>query len=319
MTSFNAPTKVFIKSKNNINKITNNYNTSLIIYAILATITNFIINDKLLAISYTKVLIISLLITIIISYVINIIKKEYSVKKLLKEDYNISIAIIISLFLVDTNIYVQIIAILVTLIIKTCFKKINISASLYGIMVILLYKYFNNAINIPTILISRKNIINIMLDLNYLCPLLSIISFIYLFCSKSIKYALVFSYLITFSICTLLYGIINSNLYFAITELITSGILFLSVYTLADYKMTPTISEGNIIYGIILGITSMILRIIAPSFAIIMPLMIGPVLTTKIDEISPKLKYNKKLYISIILVSLLLASIAIYIIATIYK
>ena len=298
--NFNAPNKVFIKAKNDVNKIINNYNISLIIHAILVIISNLLIHDKILIISYIKSLIISLSVALIFSYIINLIKKEYSIKKLCTEDCIISIAIIISLFSININIYTHITAIIIAIIIKNIIKNINISASLYGILVILLYKYFTNSIEIPNILINRSNIIKPLLDINYLCPLLSIIAFIYLFCHKSIKYSLVFSYLLTFTICMLFYCIFNSNLYFLVTELVTSNIIFLTVYTLTDYKATPTINEGNTLYGMILGIISAALRFIIPNFAIIIPLIIGPVLTKAIDNISPELKYNKKLYISII-------------------
>ena len=308
MANFNSPVKVFIKSKNNINKIYNNYNISLIIFSILTIISNLLLKRNAIVFSFIKTLIITLFISIMLTYIINIFKKEYSLKKVYTEDTIISIAIIISLFSLDVNIYIQILAILVTIIIKNIFKKINISSVLYGILIILLYKYYTNTLN-PQIIITSKDtitsIIKYLLDIKYLCPVISIISFIYLFYHKSIKYTLVFSYLLTFIIIMFMYGIFNNfNMYFQISEIINSAIIFLTIYTLADYKITPTISEGNAFYGIILGIISAILRFIIPNFAIVITFILGPLLTKGIDKISPKIKYNNKLYVGLMIISI---------------
>lgn len=314
MANFNSPQKVFIKSKNNVKKILNNYNISLIIFSLLAIISNLLIHNNELVLLFIKNLIISLFITIIISYIFNIIKKEYSIKKLYTEDNTIFIAIVLSLFSINTNIYISILAIFITILIKNIFKKINTSSVLYGILIIIVYKYLTNNINVELILTNKDNIIKYLFDIKYLCPIISIVGFIYLFYHKSIKYNLVFSYLLTFITIMLGYGIFNNfNLYFPINELLNSSVIFLAIYTLTDYKVTPTINEGNIIYGIILGIISAILRFIIPSIAIIITLILGPLLTNKIDKISPKLKYNNKMYTGIIISSIIVMIITSFI------
>ena len=317
MKSFNTPVKIFVKSNNDSIKIINKYNLSLIYFSIITIIINIFIGNKELSFSLIKSIIISLFITTIISYIINIIKKEYNILKLYTEDSIISISIIIAFFSINTNIYIIILSILVTIIIKTLFKNINISSSLYGILLILLYKYLNNNINTPlTIASSLKynlsygelidlggGVKNYLFGISYLNPILSIFAFIYLFSHKSIKYSLVFSYILTFFLIMSLYGIFNGlNIWFSILQLLTGATLFLSIYTLPDYKITPITSEGNIIYGIILAIISVILRLIIPELSIILTFIIGPILLTNIiDKISPTLKYNNKLYIGLII------------------
>lgn len=313
MNNLNNPSKVFIKSENNYTKIINKYNTSLIIFTIITIIINIFIGNKDLSISLIKSLLISFISISIFSYIINIIKKEYNILKLYTEDSIISISIIIAFFGININIYILILAILLTLIIKNTIKNINISSSLYGILLIILYKYFNSDIDIPLSLIkslSYKEIIeqgggitNYLFGISYVNPILSIISFLYLFHHKSIKYNLVFSYILTFSLVMLLYGLFSDiGIWFILYELFTGSILFLSVYTLTDYRMTPTISEGNIIYGIILAIISSILRLIISELSIVLTFILGPfLLTNLIDKISPKLKYNNKLYIGLII------------------
>lgn len=318
MNNLNNPSKVFIKSENNYTKIINKYNTSLIIFTIITIIINIFIGNKDLSISLIKSLLISFISISIFSYIINIIKKEYNILKLYTEDSIISISIIIAFFGININIYILILAILLTLIIKNTIKNINISSSLYGILLIILYKYFNSDIDIPLSLIkslSYKEIIeqgggitNYLFGISYVNPILSIISFLYLFHHKSIKYNLVFSYILTFSLVMLLYGLFSGiGIWFILYELFTGSILFLSVYTLTDYRMTPTISEGNIIYGIILAIISSILRLIISELSIVLTFILGPfLLTNLIDKISPKLKYNNKLYIGLIISSIAL-------------
>ncbi len=307
MASFNSPEKVFIKSKNNTNKIINNYNISLIIYSIIAIIINLLMKNTEITISFIKTLIISLFVTIIISYTINIIRKEYSIKKIYKEDNIISIAILISLFGINTNIYILILANILTLIIKYIYKNINISSALYGILLITIYNYFTNNLIVPIEIISKDNILNYLFNIKYICPLLSIMTFIYLFHNKSIKYNLVFSYIITYTSIMLLYGIIdNFYIIYPVIKLLNNGIILLVIYTLTDYKITPTISEGNTVYGIITGIISAILTFIIPNTGMLIVFILAPLLTKYIDKISPKLKYNNKLYTGVISSSVVL-------------
>ena len=92
--------------------------------------------------------------------------------------------------------------------------------------------------------------------------------------------------------------------------------MFLSIYTLPDYKITPITSEGNIIYGIILAIISVILRLVIPELSIILTFIIGPILLTNIiDKISPTLKYNNKLYIGLIIFLIAIIIFATYLLS----
>lgn len=330
MNSKYGPSRVFIKSNNNYNKIINKYNISLIIYTTITILINLIIGNKELVFSLLKSLLISFIFTSIITYIFNIIKKEYQLFKIYMEDFTISISIILAYFGINTNIYILIIAIFITILIKKTIKSINISSSLYGILLLVLYKYINNDLSIPLNILkssSYKEIIelgggitNYLFGINYLNPILSIIGFIYLFHFKSIKYNLVFSYILTFTTVMLLYGILSGiGLWFSIYVLLTDSVIFLSVYTLSDYKITPTISEGNIILGIILGIISSILKLIIPSLSIIITFIIGPLLLTKIiDKFSPKIKYNNKLYIGIIISSIIIMIIISFILYKIF-
>ena len=140
----------------------------------------------------------------------------------------------------------------------------------------------------------------------YLSPIISLLAFLYLFYKKSIKYNVYISYTLTFAFIMFIYGVLNNMLWFTCFALATENILFLSAYVLPDYKATPTIKETSIIYGIILGIISSIIRFIIPSLSVIIPMILGLLLTKPLDNISAKFKYNKKLYNITIVSSMLL-------------
>ena len=318
---YNVVAKTFVKSHNKTSKIINRYFYSLVAFIVL-TILSYLIFDKTsLIIPLLKSIALSFLIASILSYFINLVFKDTNFLNIYKKDNIHIISLIISLFAIDTKVSVLTLAILITLIIKKTFKRINLSSVLYIILFIILYKYFNHELITPLISFMEmgyygtyeeviKNsggIASYLIGINYLSPILAIFCFIYLFHKKSIKYSIVFSYILTFSLIMLFFGFFKEmNIWLLFFELTTGNILFLTIYTLTDYMVTPTINEGQVIYGIILGIISAILRFIVPELAIIIPFIIGPILLTKpIERMSAKLKYNKKLYRNSLLLSCL--------------
>ena len=109
MTKYHQNQKVYIKSNNNSHIIIARYTYTLIAFVILTVLINLIIGNKLLVISFLKSLLISLIFTSITNYLINIIKKKYNLLDIYTKDNTIAIAIILSLFGINTNIYILII------------------------------------------------------------------------------------------------------------------------------------------------------------------------------------------------------------------
>ncbi|MBQ8218902.1 MAG: RnfABCDGE type electron transport complex subunit D [Bacilli bacterium] len=324
--NFNTPSKTFVKSSNSINKFNNNYLYTLIIFLLYIILYNLLIKENIIVLSILKTLSISILTSIFIYYIVKLITKD-KLKKDMTINYLISISIIITLFSYKEKIIITIIATIISLIIKKIHKNINLSATLYGILFIYLYKYISNDLITPLtnltnynyvgtyqeIIKSNGTILSYLLGINYLSPILSIIIFFYLFYKKSIKYSLYFSYILTFSSIMLLFGLFNNmNVYYLFFELTTGNILFLSTYLLTDMIITPTISKGQIIYGIILGIITSILRFIIPELSVIITLIIGPILLTKyIDKLSIKYKYNEKYYLNTLIICFIVIIITI--------
>lgn len=330
MKEFNKVEKVFIKSSNNVPKILLRYTISLSIYYIIV-LAYFLLKKN---ISLSLKLLVTLLITSVISigfqYFINRIRDKKNLNIVFTEDNIIANALIISLISYKEKYIVIIVATLISMIIKLFNKNINISSTLYGILFIILYREFFKGIT-PEILTNHNIYQNILelnniktyllgINKNYLPPLLGIISFIYLFNRKSIKYEIVFSYMITFTIIMLSYSLIkNHNINLYIYQMLTGNILFYIVFTGTDYKITPITNEGERVYGIILAILSSITWFIAPELSLIILLILCPLILTKyIDKLSYKLKYNTKFYNLIITICIVLSLITIPIICLIY-
>ena len=308
MREFHTSNKTYVKSNNSTNKIIARYTYSLIIFALLTIIINLFLGSKTQVLSLIKSLSFSFVITSIFTYIINVIKKEYNIKKIYTEDTTIAISIMIGLFSVNLDILILTLAIILTLFIKNIKKDINLSSVLYGILLIILYKYFTNNLDTPLIIMKNNlfnmdyhevlninnGIYNYLFGITYLSPVLSIIMFIYLFHKKGIKYNIVISYILTISIIMFLYGIFTDKMWFVLFELSSGSILFLTIYTLTDFKVSPTIGEAQILYGIILGTITSILRFIIPELSVILTFIIGELLLSKyLENISYKLKYNK--------------------------
>ncbi|MBQ2873475.1 MAG: RnfABCDGE type electron transport complex subunit D [Bacilli bacterium] len=327
MREFKKENKVFIKSNNSTSKIFNRYLYCLIPFLLLIVFYNLIWGSNIYVLNLFKSIFISLLISILTQYIFNLIKKEYNISKVFLHDQILTISIILGLFSINSNIFLIIISSLVTVIIKNIFRDINISSTLYGMLVILLYSYYTNDLNTPLtnlkelsyvgtyelMVTPHGGIVDYLFGLNniYLSPILSVIAFIYLFNKKSIKYNIVFSYILTFFIIMLLFGLFNNmNIWYLFLQLTTGNILFLSVFCLTDYTNTPTTGEGQIIYGIILGILTSVLRFVVPDLSVVISLILGPILLTKIiNRISFKLKYDKKYYYLILSISIILVLI----------
>lgn len=327
MREFKKVDKVFIKSNNNVSKIFNRYLFCLIPFILFILIYNMIWGSSEIAINLIKNTLVSIIITLIFGLIISSIKHEkYS--KILIGDNLLTISIIVSLCSLEAPLIVVGIASGISIIVRYLFKNITISSSLYGILTILLYTHFANNISTPLtnlkelmyigsyedVFLANGNILSYVLGLKYyLSPIISILIFIYLFIKKSIKYNIIFSYTLTFMFVMLFTGLMNDmNVWYLLFQLCTGNILFLMIFGLVDYPNTPIIFEGQIIYGIILGLISSILRFIIPTFSVVITLILGPILfTKKVNKLSIKLKTKKLFNLSIV------ASIVVTIVVTI--
>ena len=295
MNEYIVNNKVHVKSKNKTNIIINRYFYSLIAFIILTIITYAIFSKSILIYQLLRSLLLSFIITSILTYIINIFTKDNKLIDIYKKDNVHIISLIMGLFGQNIDIKILTIAIFITILIKKISKNINLSSVLYGILIITIYKSFNNIITINTLFnieLNKEIIIDYLIGVDYLNPILSIMIFVYLFCKKSIKYSIFISYISTIFFITLIIGIFNNmHITLPFIVLASNSIIFLSIYALTDFKATPTINETQIIYGIILGIITIILLFISYQLSVIIPMILGPIFITKyLDNKSYKIK-----------------------------
>ena len=323
MKEFKQVNKTFIKSNNTTTKIFNRYLYCLIAFFLFIIIYNLIWKNITIVSNLIQSTLLSIITSFITQYIYNLIKKEKNITRIFFQDHILTLSLIIGLFSINSSIIIVIISSLVSIIIKNTLKNTTTSGALYGILIIILSSYFTNNLDTPlsnlkelSYINSYENIVkpygsilSYTLGLKYyLSPLLSILSFIYLFSKKSIKYYIIFSYILTFIITMLSFGLLNNmNIWYLFFQLTTGNILFLLVFCGVDYPKTPTTREGQIIYGIILGLITSILRFIIPELSIVLTLILGPLLFTKfINRITFKLKYNNKFYYTPITIGIIL-------------
>ena len=306
MREFKKLDRVFIKSNNTTNKIFNRYLYCLIPFILLILIYNFIWGEQIISISLIKSLGISIISCFVCNILFDVINKNDEKKRFL-DDNVLTIAIVLGLFSVSSSILTIIVSSVLTIVIKRVMKNDSFSVSLYGILVILILNHYIGDIDTPLLNLSRLSYVgsfdNVLKSygsikdyfigtINYLSPMLAILVFIYLFYKKSIKYNIVIAYLLTFSFIMFIVGMVNGmNIWYVFFQLMTGNVLFLSIFCLPDYPVSPIVTEGQLVYGIILGLISCILRFIVPELAIVISIIIGPLLiTNKINKLSIKLK-----------------------------
>lgn len=326
MREFSVENKIFIRSNNSSSKMLIRYTYALIIYLVFLASILLYNNEIGIIIDLLKTLLINTFLSLLFQYVINVFRKKKNFKLLLTEDNIIATSIIITLFSYRERLLVGIVATIITQIARLFSRNINISSSLYGILFVLIYQQFFSIVDTPLINFSNLNYSGTYHDifkyggifsfifasnLIYLSPFLAVASFIYLFFKKSIKYNLVLTYITTFSLIMLIIGfLLGMNIWFVFFQLVSGNILFLSIFTLIDYKVSPITYEGGVMYGIILAIITVVLRFIIPELSVVLAFIIGQLFLVKwIDKISYKLKYNHKFYrvmlLSFIFISLL--------------
>lgn len=296
MTNFITANKTYVKSTNSIKKINITYLYTLITFTIYYFIYYLFLKDYSHITASSKSLLVLLVTAIIFEYLSRLIDKSSSSSSL---SNTISISLIIFLLTNHLNILVSLISLLISLIIKKTTKNSFLSSTLYGLLFALIYQYATNTPSILPTLIeeSSKGFLKFLI-MPPISPIISLTSLFYLFHKKVLKYPLVFSYFLTYLLVILSYNLLKGTEIFQILNiLISNNILFLSIYCLADSYKSPTIFEGELIYGIILGLITSILSLIIPELSAIITIIIGSFIFVKpLDKLSIKLKYQENTF-----------------------
>ena len=230
--------------------------------------------------------IITLLVTIITFYlgeylVYYLRKKKKTIKNLTQESFTLYSGLLIYLFTpLSTPVYITIILTTLASILKVLlggFGKYKLNPYIPSILIMILIQGYYS-IN-PLILVEEKLSTYIIL-LN----IIAIGSLMYLIYNNSIKYRITISHLLTTIILISIISIKSQTIGLNLITLINSGIILISIYLASDSITTPVTTKGQIIYGISLGIISILLINIFPTMFAILPLIIMPLLTKPIDN-----------------------------------
>lgn len=199
--------------------------------------------------------------------------------------------------------------------INTSYLLILITATIFLILEILFdklkYFYINPALlAFLIILIFNKH--NLVFDINILY--IGLFTFFYLLFMKVNKWVIGISYLSATLIMSLFISYyLNINM-LSFLKYIYAGYLVLSIFYISfDLKHTPISKQGSIIYGIILGVVTILLKLIfnlndSSIYASLLVSIFIPVF----DTLGYKSKLNKNklfLYIAICWIFLTLASV----------
>lgn len=95
--------------------------------------------------------------------------------------------------------------------------------------------------------------------------LLILVAFIYLVVNKIIKWTIPVSYVLTVFVMTYLIGNYNGlGIWFPLFHVLSGGLLFGAVFMATDPVTSPTTIVGQILYGLFLGILTVVFRFLTP-------------------------------------------------------
>lgn len=151
--------------------------------------------------------------------------------------------------------------------------------------------------------------------------LLCILGFIFLTITKTIKPRIPIFYISTVFILTSLIGIYNGlGIWYPIFQILSGGLFFGSIFMATDPVTSPTTNNGQILYGISLGILTVTFRYLTSyPEGVMTSILTMNMIVFILDKIGATSKFDKKKFI-IPLVLLILAGLTIsYSIADKYK
>ena len=143
---------------------------------------------------------------------------------------------------------------------------------------------------------------------------LILLSLIYLVATKTIKWRITLSYLLTFFLAVSIYTYSSSiGLWNILFQMLSGGLLFGSVFMATDPVTSPISYKGQILYGILLGIITFLIRTLTnyPE-GVMLSILIMNVFVFFVDKIGSRVVFNKKYIIYYVLVTLMLIGVPYY-------
>ena len=235
--------------------------------------------------------IITTTITIIITeYIYHLIShRQSNSSSPIKDPQNIIMGLILGLIIPNTApLYLIIIASIIASITKSLshtFHHYLFNPIIVGIIPIIILTN-NQVAETPNIEVA-----SIILSIIYL------IIFIYLCYKQAIKWQISLSYIITIILAITFITLTNYlSITYLINHIIAGSLIFSAIFLATDSLTSPTTKYGRVIYGISLGIITLILYYLIPFTTLSSPLIaifIMNLLVKPIDKLSIQINFNK--------------------------
>lgn len=124
--------------------------------------------------------------------------------------------------------------------------------------------------------------------------LLCLVAFIYLTLTKTIKWKITLVYVLTVFFATFLIGNINDlGMWYPLFQILSGGLMFGAVFMATDPVTSPTTSQGQILYGLFLGILTVGIRYLTPyPEGVFISILIMNIFARLLDRVGSKAKFD---------------------------
>ena len=146
--------------------------------------------------------------------------------------------------------------------------------------------------------------------------LFCIIAYFYLTYKKALKWRIPLIYIGTVFIITYFIGFLNGvGLWYPIFQILSGGLMFAAVFIATDPVTSPTTPTAQVVYGMSLGILTILFRYLIPvPNGIVISILIMNGLTLLLDKIGAQARFDfKKISILIMVEMVIILAISIYI------
>lgn len=129
------------------------------------------------------------------------------------------------------------------------------------------------------------------------CSFLAIVALIFLIYKKTVKWRIPVSYLASVAVISLIICIIKDiGLWFVLFNLLSGGLLFGAVFMATDPVTSPMSHKGQIIGGIFLGVSTMVVRYLTKlPEGVLISILLFNILTILINNLTIKLYSKNKI------------------------
>lgn len=349
MKEFHKKNGPFLKSNNTSRKIMTNLLISLLPIILFAIYKNGIIpyinkEEDLFGLFYPLIFILIPVITTIIFellYSVLILKKkDKNIIEYLKDSFCIIPGILLGLILpINTPIYIILIGTIFGSIISKILSKIFDNKILNPVLInrliiVLIYIVIIgdnlDSVLIPTIegigsyetlVKPYGNLINFFVGtvpgmVGTTSVFISLIAFIYLIFTKSIKWKIPAVYVLSVFSISLMIGNINGlGIWYPLFQILSGSLIFGAVFLATDHFTTPVTPIGQVLYGLFLGILTVIFKHLIPyTDAVFISILIMNMFVIILDKIGSQSRFNfKKSLIPFILAWILILGSGFYI------